>query len=67
MMYVYTFSEIISGRIEIAADHEPDNGDIIEQILEGKAHYNDTEFTDFRLVEVDGIPHSQEGGDDDAI
>ena len=54
MKYVFTFSEIISGRIEIEADREPDRGEIIEKILEGRADYNNTDFTDFRLIEFDG-------------
>ena len=54
MTYVFTFNEINYGRIEVEADHKPDNGEIIEQILEGKADYHNTDFTDFRLIEVDG-------------
>ena len=54
MEYVFTFNEINRGRIVIEADREPDNGEIIESILEGKADYNDTDFTDFQLVEADG-------------
>ena len=54
MKYVYTFKEINYGRIEIETDHKPDNGDIIAEILAGKADYNDTEFIDFCLVEADG-------------
>ena len=65
MKYVFTFNEIISGRIEIDAAHRPDRGEIIEQILEGKAHYNDTEFTDFRLVEVDGVTQAECAGQRD--
>jgi hypothetical protein len=54
MKYLFTFNEINYGRIEIEADREPDNGEIIEKILEGKADYNNTDFTDFKLIEVDG-------------
>jgi len=54
MKYVFTFKEIIYGRIEIESKHEPDNDDIIEKILEGGADYSNTDFTDFRLVEADG-------------
>ena len=54
MKYVYTFTEINFGRIEIEAEHEAEKGEIIEKILEGKADYNDTDFTDFQLVEIDG-------------
>ena len=54
MKYVFTFNETNYGRIEVEADHRPDDGDIIEKILEGKADYSDTDFIDFRLIEVDG-------------
>lgn len=57
MKYVFTFKEINHGCIEIEADHKPNDGDVIEKILEGMADYNDTDFTDFRLVEIDGNPH----------
>ena len=53
MKYVFTFSEINYGRIEIEADRQPDNDEIIEQILEGKADYRDTDFTDFKLIETE--------------
>ena len=56
MKYVFAFNEINYGRIEIEADHKPDNGEIIEKILERKADYSDTDFTDFRLVEKNGEP-----------
>jgi hypothetical protein len=48
--YVFTFSEINYGRIQIEADRKPDNGELIEKILEGKADYSDTDFTNFRLI-----------------
>ena len=54
MKYVFTFKEIIYGRIEIESKHEPDNDDIIEKILEGGADYSNTDFTDFCLIEKDG-------------
>jgi hypothetical protein len=60
MKYVYTFKEVNYGRIEIESDRKLDNGDIIMEILEGKADYNDTDFTDFRLVEVDGEAKSND-------
>jgi hypothetical protein len=55
MKYLFIFNEINFGRIEIEADHKPDNGEIIEKILEGNAYYHNTDFTDFRLVEMDGV------------
>ena len=54
MKYVYTFNEIIRGRVELEADHMPNNEEIIEKIHEGKADYHDTDFTNFRLIEMDG-------------
>jgi hypothetical protein len=53
MKYVFTFSEINYGRIEVEADRRPDSDKIIEQILEGKADYHDTDFTDFKLIETE--------------
>jgi hypothetical protein len=50
MKYVFTFSEINYGRIEIESDHKPDKGEIINQILAGKADYHETDFVDFRLA-----------------
>jgi hypothetical protein len=55
MKYVFTFNETNYGRLEVEADREPDSGELIEEILAGKADYNDTDFTDFRLIEVDGV------------
>jgi hypothetical protein len=49
MKYVFTFSEINYRRIEIESDHKPDKSEIINQILEGKADYHETDFVDFRL------------------
>ena len=63
MKYVFTFNEINYGRIEIEADREPDESEVIEQILEGKADYNDTDFTDFRVVEIDGKANIGENTD----
>ena len=59
MKYVFTFNEINYGRIEVEADHLPDNGEIIEKILGGEADYSDTDFTEFRLVEVDGVANNK--------
>lgn len=53
MKHVFTFSKISYGSIDIEADSKPDNCDIIERILQGRANYNGT---DFRLAEVDGKP-----------
>jgi len=60
MKNTFTFSEINYGRIEIESAIKPDNDDIIGQILEGKADYNDTEFADFCLIAVDGKTQSGE-------
>ena len=50
MKYVFTFNEIIRGRIEIEADHCPNRDEIMEQILEGKADYHHTDFANFKLI-----------------
>ena len=55
MKYAFTFNEVNYGRIEIESNHNPDKSEIIEKILEGMADYKDTDFTDFRLVEADGV------------
>ena len=52
MKYVFTFKEINYGHIEIEAEHKPDNDKVIECILLGKADYNNTDFTGFKLVEI---------------
>ena len=67
MNYVFTFNEINYGRVEIEAACRPYDSEIIENILEGRADYNNTDFTDFRLVEMDGKPHNDitEGSDTD--
>ena len=52
MKYIYTFSEVNYGRIEIEAKCQPDQDEIINQILEGKADYYSTVFTDFDLIET---------------
>ena len=54
MKYVFTFNETNYGRIEIEAEREPDSGEIIEKIFEGRADYSNTDYTDFRLIELDG-------------
>ena len=58
MKYIFTFNETNYGSIEIEADHRPDNVEIIEKILEGMSDYKDTDFKNFRLVEVDGVAPS---------
>jgi hypothetical protein len=65
MKYVFTFNEINYGRIEVEADRRPDNGEIIEKILEGKADYHNTDFTSFKLIEVDGKVHNRDNASDD--
>lgn len=60
MKYVFTFSEINYGRIEIEADRQPDEGEIIERILDGEANYHETEFTDFTLVELEKASQKKE-------
>jgi len=52
MKYIYTFSEVNYGRIEIEANCQPDQDEIINQILEGNADYYSTVFTDFDLIET---------------
>ena len=65
MKYLFKFNEINYGRIEFEADREPDDGEIIEQILDGRADYNDTDFTEIRLIEVDGKALDDDTGNDD--
>jgi len=60
MKYVFTFSEINYGRIEIEADHQPINSEIIEQILAGMAEYNEVDFTDFKLIETEKTKPNRE-------
>ena len=57
MNYVFTFNEINYGRVEIEADSRPDDVDIVNSILEGRANYNNTDFVDIKLIEVNGEPH----------
>ena len=54
MKYVFTFNENNYGRVEFEADHVPDRGEVIEQIMNGKAHYNNTDYSDIILMEADG-------------
>ena len=55
MKYRFTFKEINYGNIEIESDHKPNEDEIIEAILEGKADYRNTDFTDFELVETERL------------
>ena len=54
MKYAFTFNEVNYGRVEFEAEHKPDNGEVIEQIMEGMASYDDTDYSGITLVEVDG-------------
>ena len=65
MKYVFTFNEINYGRVEIEADHEPDRGEVIEAIMHGKAHYNDTEYSAIILIEADGKAQTNTEEEDD--
>ena len=60
MEYVFTFNETNYGRIQIEAESEPDIDEIIEKIFEGKADYSNTDYTDFRLIEMDGKVHNSD-------
>ena len=51
MKYTFTFSEISHGRVEIEADHPPDKSEVIDHILEGKAHYHSTGYSDIKLTD----------------
>lgn len=50
MKYVFTFSEINYGNIEIESDHQPNEVKIIDKILDGEANYHHTDFDDFKLI-----------------
>ena len=54
MKYVFTFNEINYGRVEFEADQRPDDSEVIEQIMNGMATYDDTNYSDITFVEVDG-------------
>ena len=51
MKYLFSFTEINYGSIEITADCEPDRGTVIEEIMNGGAYYKDTEYGEIQLVE----------------
>ena len=68
MKYVFAFNEINYGRVEVEADRTPDRGEVIEAIMHGKAHYNDTEYEGIILIEADGKAQTsteEEEEDDD--
>jgi len=46
LKYSFSFKEINYGSIEIESDHEPDNGDVIDAIMNGGAYYDNTEYED---------------------
>ena len=46
MKYSFSFKEINYGSIEIESDHEPDNGEVIDAIMNGGAFYDNTEYED---------------------
>ena len=52
MKYTFSFKEINYGSITIDSDHEPDSGDVIDSIMNGNAYFNDTEYEDIRLDEI---------------
>jgi hypothetical protein len=51
MKYRFNFNEINYGSIVVESDHTPTESELINAVLEGKADYHETDFTDFRLVE----------------
>ena len=52
MKFVFTFSEVNEGRIEIEADSQPEKREVIDRIMEGGAEYNKTGYLDIRLVGI---------------
>jgi hypothetical protein len=50
MKYVFTFNEIISGRIEIEADRKPDRDAVVKHIMDGEADYHNTDYANFKLI-----------------
>ena len=53
MKYIYTFKEINYGSVEIDTSIPPDNGEIIEAIMDGKASFKNTDYEDIKLDETE--------------
>jgi hypothetical protein len=62
MKYIFTFSEINYGRIEIESGHKPDRCKVINQILEGAADYHNTDFANFKLIGQERTTSKKERG-----
>lgn len=64
--HLFTFTEIISGSIEIESNITPTKDEVIAAILDGHADYKNTDFEDIRLVAPEITPPSKscnrEGG-----
>ena len=60
--HLFTFTEVISGSIEIESELTPTQEEIINAILDGHAHYKNTEFENIRLVEPEIKPLQKNRG-----
>ena len=61
MKYIFTFMEINYGSIEIESDREPDDGDVIDAIMNDGAYYDNTEYENIALVSEKALDISVDG------
>ena len=53
MKYSFTFREINYGVVSIEADSPPSRGDVVNEIMNGKAYYGNTDYTDIELSDIE--------------
>ena len=51
MKHLFTFREINYGSIEIESGHIPDNGEVIDAIINGGANFKNTDYEDICLYD----------------
>ena len=51
LKYIFNFTEINTGSVEIEADKTPSRADVINAIESGNAFYKDTEYGEILLVD----------------
>jgi hypothetical protein len=62
MKYVFTFSEVNYGSVEIESEYTPTRAEVIDAIENGNAHINDTDYEKIRLEETERLTQKKERG-----
>jgi hypothetical protein len=64
MKYMFKFTEINIGSIEIEADSTPTRAEVIDAIQNGGASYKDTEYGEIRIADCQRQKRKKKSRDD---